>query len=210
MKIQMIIPQIVLIVFLASCSLLQGKNDPSTEFIAGKSENLKISLNDLEEALTDYGSMGAGTYKMRVTVLTPTFLQMRDHKMIAQNEVLCFAVSLKVINQAKYAYFDEWTAKAFISEKEEQIEFPLEWTKESLQSKPQTKLGASFHGKTEQYFNNGTICSLKPIDLNKGLVLKFFPSYIQWPFDGSLDLSWDFIEPGAKSLKKAKERYRGW
>lgn len=216
-----------LLLSLVSCSLLQEKKDPLNQYIQSSVEEIAASTPEVEEALTQYGSMGAGTYKAKATLLTPVLLEMKEKekpfseavtqkniaeakKKFTENKT-CLKISLRVITQSKYAYFEEWSAKVFIEQSvNEKLEFPLVWTEESLTAKPQTKLASAFHGKTEHYSNEGVACTEKPIPLNKGFTLKLLPSFIQWPFDGTLDLSWNFVDPGAKPLKKIKETYRGW
>lgn len=211
---------------LTSCTLLQGKADPSQEYIAGNSNELAVSVSEVEEALTQYESMGAGTYRVRATILTPALLELRekskpyDKKIIEQNLIqakkdfadnkTCFHITLKVINQAKYAYFDEWKGRVFVENNNQKLEFPLEWTTESLNNKPKALSASAFYGKTDHYFNEGIACTETPFPLKNGFTLKLLPSYIQWPFDGTLDLSWSFVDPNNKTPKKIKERYRGW
>lgn len=226
MKKSILFPFICSFVFLPSCSLLQEKKDPSPEFISGNTELFKMSVNDLEEALSDYGSMGAGTYKVRATLLTESLLEMREKSKPLTLEIInknieeakkqythnktCFSITLKAINQSKYAYFEEWKGKVFVEENNNNLEFPLEWNSEALLSKPQIEMSASFHGKTEHYLNRGIACTETAVPLTRGLSLKLLPSFIQWPFDGTLDLSWNFVDPKANSAKKVKESYRGW
>lgn len=226
MKTTLFINTALTLLLLPSCAFLQGKKDPSQELIAGNSDQLAISVSEVEEALTQYESMGAGTYKVRATVLTPALLELREKSKPFNEEIIqkniseskknfsdnktCFQIALKVINQSKYAYFDEWKGRVFVDNPDQKFEFPLEWTEESLKNKPKTQIGSAFHGKTDHYFNEGVACTETPVPLKKGFTLKLLPSYIQWPFDGTLDLSWSFVDPEDKTPKKVKERYRGW
>lgn len=217
---------IILIAF-ASCSLLTPKVDPPSTYIAGSANELQISLQNIEESLTQYESMGAGTYKMKVTLLTPLLLEMRElTKPFTQEEIqknireiqeqlskkhTCFEVTLRTIKDKKYASFEEWKARAFSSAEEKKLEYPLDWKQEALNSKPAILKLSSYYGASEQYENKGILCSETPIEnIEKGIVLKFLPSFIQWPFDGTLDLEWTFIDPLNKNPKRIKERYRGW
>lgn len=226
MKTNLFINAILSFIFLSSCAFLQGKKDPSQELIAGNSDQFAVSVTEVEEALTQYESMGAGTYKIRATVLTPALLELREKSKPFSEEIIqknileskknlsdsktCFQIALKVINQSKYAYFDEWKGRVFVDDSEQKLEFPLEWTEESLKAKPKSQVGSAFHGKTDHYYNEGVACTETRVPLQKGFTLKLLPSYIQWPFDGTLDLSWSFVDPNDKTPKKVKERYRGW
>jgi len=155
---------------------------------------LSCSLTQKKEnAFTQIESMGADTYNIQATLIPFSFQT-------------CFLILLKVKSDEKYASFNEWTGKVILKN----TEYPLLWTEEALKTPPQKKTASTYFGKTNHYMNQGIACVNMGLALEDEITLKLSPSFIQWPFDETLKLSWDFKSLTKKTPPKIKEKYRGW
>jgi hypothetical protein len=72
--------------------------------------------------------------------------------------------------------------------------------------------------RLEQWLGDGVACTYAKPQLNKGFGLKIKPNFVQFPFDSTAKLFWEFPEikivdgeeVKVEKKKRSYKSYRGW
>ncbi|MCF8059050.1 MAG: hypothetical protein K9K67_07125 [Bacteriovoracaceae bacterium] len=227
--------KIFLLFSLVSCAFFtRNPKDRTFEFLTGKGVEA-ASPEQFEKALARTTYMAGGNYQISAFPYTESYL-----KSLAKNHThtrgltpiesqkylkslqekfsegkTCFKFRYEVLRFNQSAELKNW--QIILLDKTNQ-EFPLTWRNGDLEKAPVMTRVLRSGDNLEQWLGDGVACTNAEPHLNSGFGLKVKPSYVQFPFDSTAEIYWEFPEikivngkeVQVEKKKKAFKSYRGW
>lgn len=212
-----------MIFLFSSCSFFQtAKDHDSPKYFTG--ENLEeMSSDELKIRITKVGFMAGGQYEYTITPITQPFLQRRANELglergLTQDEVkmiiakdqekylqqkVCIEFGISIVRFQTVSKIKEW--KVAIVDKAG-FSYPIKWDRKSLRKRPIVELFPGLYGPEQKWLNFAQGCADITFALSEGFRIRVNPSYVQWPFDNSSELTWNLTAKEAGTFQS----YRGF
>jgi hypothetical protein len=220
---------------LSSCSFFSpNPKDRTYSYLTGK--GLKNPTTDeIKTALLRNSSMSGGNYQFNAFPYTYTLIdamvrettQLRgltkDQQQTLKDSLeekylldkTCFNFSYEVTRFEQSSRLQDWSLA--IVDKEDQ-EFATQWSDEDLKKKPVVSKRNVAGDKLNKWLSSGVACTQASPKLASGFGIKVTPKFVQFPFDKSAKLFWEFPEikivdgqaQEVEGKKKSFRSYRGW
>ncbi len=202
-----------------------GSSQPQTKnallpFLTG--ENLK-DLNSLEirNFLTQTIYMAGGQYEIQATPITLPLLEKEarelqaargftqeelarviDHNRFTYyDERFCADVQISIVKFGQVADLEQWKLELLDQYGEH---YNLRWVDPENITGPVVTYFSGLYGLEKKWYNQGRVCSNVAIDRTKGFKIQATPSFVQWPFPATANLSWGVDVPDSY------QEYRGY
>lgn len=229
---------LVTMLTLTSCSLFQTqKVDLSDSYVTGLGLAPDISSEQIKKNLTRTKSMGGGNYIITTFPYTQALIQsmVRETARIRgltktqqdklQSELesqwaagkTCFQVEIQIKRfHDQVSKLKEWSVSASTGG---EMKTELSWRAEDLERPMIVSEFSDFQGQQPLHILNGVACSAVMMNLVDGVTLHFTPSYINFPFPKTEEITYSFDnykqqEGELIKVKDAEEKkrksYRGW
>lgn len=225
----------LILLLTSSCAFFSpAPEDQTFRYLTG--QGLKSPTpKEFEKALSREREMAGGNYFVKAYPFTEAYLkakareqaEIRGLNALQEQKVLdnmrekftkdktCFHFNYEVLLHQASSRLEHWKLN-LIDETDQ--EYPLEWKKEDLNRSPVLTRKIRSGDRLEQWLGDGVACTYARPKLNKGFGLKIRPNYVQFPFDKTAELFWEFPEikvVDGKEVKVEKKKrsyksYRGW
>lgn len=223
------------VVLISSCAFFSpAPEDQTYRYLTGEGLS-EAKPKEFEKALSRERNMAGGNYLVKAYPFTEAYLvakareqaNLRGLNAIEEQKVLdalrekytadktCFHFNYEVLLHDKSSRLEHWKLN-LIDDKDQ--EYPLEWNSDDLKRSPIMTRKIRSGDKLEQWLGDGVACTYAKPSLNKGFGLKITPNFVQFPFDKTAKLFWEFPEikiVEGKEVKVEKKKrsyksYRGW
>lgn len=222
--------------FLTSgCALFSSSGpDRTYTYLTGKGLKNPSSM-EVMDALTRDSSMSGGNYQIKAYPYTYTLIEAmvreaaeqrglnpEQQKSLKENltkkflaQKTCFHFNYQVLRFNKSSQLKNW--KLAILDKKDQ-EYPTDWNGDDLKVSAVKTKKVVAGDRLDQWLGEGTACTSATPALKSGFGIKVTPDFVQFPFDKSAKIYWEFPEirivDGEEEVvedkKKSYRSYRGW
>jgi len=225
----------VSILLLNSCALFSpNSKDKTYSYLTGVGLNNPMP-EQVKKALTRASSMSGGNYQFKAYPYTYTLVDSMVREAAAQRGLnekqqmdlrnrlekkyladrTCFHFSYEVLRFAESSRLQDW--KLSIVDVSEQ-EFPAQWLEEDQLKKPVRTKKIVAGDKLDKWLSDGAACTEASPKLSSGFGIKVTPKFVQFPFDKTAKVYWEFPEikmidgqaQEVEGKKKNFRTYRGW
>ncbi|GEM_PF-2071829 len=226
---------ILLPLSLTSCAFFSPNPEDNTyQYLTGEGVE-SASPDQFEKALTRATDMAGGNYTVSAYPYTESYLKsLSNHQAHIRGfnpiEAQKYLESLQVkFNKGRTCFNFRYEVLRFNQSSELKnwqiilldktgLEYPLTWDKEDLKKAPVMTRVLRSGDNLEQWLGDGVACTTAEPQLNSGFGLKVKPSYVQFPFDATAKIYWEFPEikivdgkeVKVEGKKKSFKPYRGW
>ncbi|MEC7277730.1 MAG: hypothetical protein VXV96_15520 [Bdellovibrionota bacterium] len=230
-----LLSSLFLLTLLSGCALFSPNKDDHTYLYLNDMAPASTSSDQYKSALSRDLSMAGGFYEVSAFPVVVGYvkaqareqsslrgLSQKQHQQILSklkeefiDDKLCFTVSYQALRFDKVSHLKNWKV-FFQNPKGESI--PLSWHKEDLNKEPIKGKVMKSGDNLDSWSGSGTACTTLKTELSNGFALKVMPDYVQFPFDSTAEVYWEFPEmvekEGKKVWKEEKKKsfkgYRGW
>lgn len=226
---------LIIIPLVTSCALFSPKEEDHTFHYLKGDVPPETTPSEFEKVLARSTSMAGGNYQISAFPYTEGLVKAlaKDHanthgltesdydklKSYLNEQLIeaktCVHFQYEVLLHEKASKLNDW--QLFLVDKNNQ-EYPLQWNEADLERPPVLTRVTRSGDYLEKWLGEGTACTDAKIDFISGTAVKAQPAYVQFPFDASTKIYWEYPEFKVIDGKEIKiedrkrnyKSYRAW